>query len=64
MPGQHSAVANEENSEIEMEQEVECGKKESKRKGALTGMKAREEDVQQMEGKECSLKFFQMAAPS
>ena len=51
-------MANEENIEMEMEQEAEHNKKESKCKGILIDIKTHEEDMQQMEDKGSQFNFF------
>ena len=63
VPGQCNALVNDETSEMEIEQEVECNKKESKCTELLIEIKTCEEDGQQMDGKKDSLKFFQLVVP-
>ena len=58
-PGQHNALVNDESSEMEIEQAVE-NKKGAKFKGLLIEFKIHEEEMQQMDDKKISLKFFQL----
>ena len=62
VPGQYNELVNDEISEMGIEEEVECNKKESKCKGTLIEIKTHEEDMQQMDDEKFSSIFFSIGS--